>query len=72
VMRRHLETFYSGFAVLLAQRIRGTEDFWRQLVQQARFCAASRARGAARTARKGRARGQMAMHPEEHDKTFCI
>ena len=72
VKRRHLETCYSGFVVPLAQRIRGAEDFWRQLVQLARYGAASRARGDACRAHKGRARGQMAMHPEEHDKTFCI
>ena len=72
VMRRHLETFYSGFVVSLAQRIRRAKDFWRQLVQQASYGAASHARRAACRARKGRARGQMAVHPAEHDKTFCI
>jgi hypothetical protein len=72
VKRRHLEACYSGFVVLLARQIRWEEDFWRQLVQQARNGAASRARGAACRARKGRARGQMAMHPGEHDKIFCI
>ncbi len=72
VKRRHLETCYSGFVVPLAQWIRGAEDFWRQLVQQARYGAASRARGAACRARKGRAREQMAVHPAENDKAFCI